>query len=121
MNHELISLMIGIILFMLGIMYLLWTKNFIVLRYEAFQRLIRRNKELKAKYKKYNIYQAITSFIGVIPLVITAIIGFATSEIAEMTFIWVYLGVAGYAIIVNLYVTISKQFIQTIELETELN
>jgi len=119
MKYELITLIVGIILFMLGIMYLLWTKNYIALRYEWFQRVIRRNKELKVKYKKVNLYYAITSFIGVIPLVVTAIIGFVTSEIPEMTFIWVYLGVAGYVIVVTLYVTISKQFIQTVEPETD--
>jgi len=121
MKQELIALLVGIILFMFGIMYLLWTKNFIALRYESFMKVIRRNKKFEVKYRKYNLYMAITSMVGVIPMVVTSIIGFATGEIPEMTFIWVYLGVAVCSLFVSLYPIISKQFIQIVELETELN
>jgi hypothetical protein len=84
-------------------------------------RLIRRNEKFEVKYRKYNLYMAITSMIGVIPLVVTAIIGYATGELSEWTFIGVYLGVAGYSLLVSLYPIISKQFIQLIEPATETN
>ncbi|MFX0034797.1 MAG: hypothetical protein ACFE9I_04045 [Candidatus Hermodarchaeota archaeon] len=72
---EIYTLVAGIVLCVLGVKMLVWTKNFIVLRYEGFHKLIRK-KEIEVKYKKLNIYFAILFFITTIPLLTIAIIGF---------------------------------------------
>lgn len=96
---------------------LVWTKNFIVLRYEGFQKLIRK-KEIEVKYKKLNIFFAILYFVIAIPLLTMAIIGFVII-IPNKTYFWIYIPVAGFGLIGILYANISNQFIQSLEQTTE--
>ncbi len=114
---EVYTLIAGIVLCVLGILMLVWSKNFIVMRYEGFHKLIRK-KEIEVKYRKLNIYFAILYFITAIPLLTIAIIGFV-SVIPNKTYYWVYIADAGFGLIGILYANISKQFIQPLDLTTE--
>ncbi len=113
---EIYTLVAGIVLCVLGIMMLVWTKNFIVLRHEGFHKLIRK-KKIEVKYKKLNIYFAILYFITAIPLLTIAIIGFVI-EIPNKTYFWIYIADAGFGLIGILYANISKQFIQYLDQTT---
>jgi len=114
---EIYTFIVGIVLSVLGIMMLVWTKNFIVLRYEGFHKLIRK-KEIEVKYKKLNKYFAILYFITAIPLLTIATIGFVII-IPNKTYFWIYIADAGFGLISILYANISKQFIQPLDIPTE--
>jgi hypothetical protein len=114
---EIVSLSIGIVLFMLGIMMLIWTKNFIIMRFEGFHKAIRK-KEIDIKYRRLAVYNAILYFIMAIPLLSIAIIGFV-NEMEYLTYVWVFVPVAVLGLIGILYSNISKKFIQPIEQTTE--
>ncbi|MHA1555723.1 MAG: hypothetical protein ACTSPM_02195 [Candidatus Heimdallarchaeota archaeon] len=114
---EVYSLAVGIILFMLGIMMLIWTKNFIILRFEGFHKGIRK-KKIVINYRALATYNAILYFITAIPLLTTAIIGFV-KEIPVNTYIWIYVAVAVVGLVGILYSNISKQFIQPLDIPTE--
>ena len=114
------TLIAGIILCLLGLMMLVWTKNFIVLRYEGFQKLVRK-QEFEIKYKKLNVFIAILYFIIAIPILIVGIIGFVT-ELDTMIFVWTFFASGALGIIGSLFVNISRQFIRPLDqkIETEL-
>ena len=114
---EIYTLIAGIVLCLLGIMMLVWTKNFIVLRYEGYHKLIRK-KEIEVKFKKLNIFFAILYFVIAIPLLTVAIIGFVI-EIPDLTYVWIYVACASFGLIGILFANISKQFIQPLDLTTE--
>ena len=114
---EVYTLIAGIVLCVLCFMMIVWTKNFIIMRYEWFHKLIRK-KEIKAKYKELSIYFAILYFITAIPLVTIAILGFVII-IPDKTYFWIYIADAGFGLIAILYANISKQFIQPLEQTAE--
>ncbi|MHA1211746.1 MAG: hypothetical protein ACTSSH_04715 [Candidatus Heimdallarchaeota archaeon] len=115
---EIYTLVAGIVLCLLGIMMLVWTKNFIVLRYKGFHKLIRK-QEIEVKYKNFNLFFAILYFVIAIPLVTIAIIEFATTTIPITTFYWIYGAVAVVGVAGILFANISKQFIQPLDITTE--
>jgi len=116
------TLATGIILFLLGVMMLIWTKNFIILRFEGFHKGIRK-KKIVINYRALAIFNAILYFITAIPLLVIAIIGFINTELDLMNFVWVFVAVAVVGLVGILYTNISKQFIkprdQVIEPTTE--
>jgi len=116
---EIVSLGVGIVLFILGIIMLMWTKNLIILRFEGFHKGIRK-KKIEIKYRRLAVYNAILYFIMAIPLLTTAIIGFI-NELETMTYVWIYVAVAILGVIGILYSNISKQFVQPIESKIETN
>lgn len=116
---EVVALAAGIVLFLLGIMMLIWTKNFIILRFEGFHKGIRK-KKIEIKYRELAVFNAILYFVTAIPLLTTAIIGFI-SELEIMTYVWVSIGVAILGVIGILYSNLSKQFIKPIESKIETN
>ncbi|NPD90380.1 MAG: hypothetical protein HGN29_16830 [Asgard group archaeon] len=114
---ETISLGVGIVLFLLGIMMLVWTKNIIILRYEGFHKLVRK-KEIVINFRRLAVYNAFLYFITAIPILTMGIIGFV-NEMEYMTYVWVYIPVAVVGLVGILYGNISKQFIQPAESTTE--
>ena len=114
---EIVSLSVGIVLFLLGIMMLIWTKNFIILRFEGFHKAIRK-KDIEIKYRRLAVFFAIIYFILAIPILTIGIIGFV-NELEYLTYVWVYIPVAVIGIAGLLFSNISKQFIQPIESVTE--
>jgi len=114
---EVYTLIAGIVLCVLGIMMLVWTKNFILMRFESFHKFIRKN-EIEIKYRRLAVFNAILYFVTAIPLLTTAIIGFVI-EIPYMTYVWIFIAVAVFGLVGILYSNISNQFIQSLDLTNE--
>ena len=116
---EIITLIVGIVLCLLGIMMIVWNNNIIIMRFESFQRFVRRNKKLEARKRGFAIYNAILYIVAAIPLLVVAIIGFVNTEYDIWVFIWTYIAVAFAGLIGILFSNISKLFIKITDSATD--
>ncbi|MHA1737624.1 MAG: hypothetical protein ACTSXA_03480 [Candidatus Heimdallarchaeota archaeon] len=112
---EIITLIVGIVLCLLGIFMLIVPRNFIVSRYEGFHKAIRRNKEISVEKERLAKFYAILYFVLAVPLLTLAIIGFTNKEIFDLIYIWLFVAVATLGLIGILYCNLSKRFIKLLE------
>jgi hypothetical protein len=85
--------------------------EFLIDRYEWFQRVIRK-KEFSVDRERLSDYYAILFFVLGIPLLIGAIIGFINPDLYETFSIWLFVAVAAVGFIGILYCNISNRFIK---------
>jgi len=111
---EIFALIVGIVLCLLGVFVIVFRENFIVKRFEAFHKGIRK-KKISINKKGLSIFYAILYFTVAIPLLVLAIIGFINPNLSEMVFVWVFVAVAATGLIGILYCNLSKRFIQPLE------
>ena len=107
---EIYVLIAGIILMILGFLMIFRWIDFLLIRYESFQKFVRK-KELRANKNALSKFYSITFFALSIPLIIGAIIGLLNSEISDMFYVWLMVGIAAVGIITILYCNISTRFI----------
>lgn len=118
MGLEIYALIAAIVLFGLGFLMLLGFLNFILLRYEFFQRAVRK-KDFSVDKDGLSKFYSILFFATGTPLLIGAIIGFINPEMFDLFSIWLFVAVAAIGIIGILYCNISNRFIVFPENTTE--
>jgi len=112
---EIISLVTGIVLCLLGIFMIISQQNFIVNRYEGFHKAIRRNKKISIEKERLAKFYAILYFVLAVPLLVCAIIGFIKPDVFELIYIWLFVAVGALGLIGIFYCNLSKRFIQPLE------
>ena len=116
---EIIALVIGIVLCLLGIIMLIFPRNFIIDRFEGFHKAIRRKKEIVVNKEGLSKFYAILYFVLAIPLLILGIIGFINTDLSITIYIWIFVAVAVFGVIGILYCNLTKQFIKPLDSVTE--
>ena len=106
-------LLIGVILCVLGILMRVGWLNFLIDRYEGFQKAIRRKKFLVDREGVSKYYSILFFSLGIY-LVIVAIFGFLMPESLKLISIWMYVAVA-IGLTGILYLNVSNRFIKSPE------
>ena len=88
--------------------------KFLIARYEAFQKFIRR-KEISVDGEGLSKFYSILFFVTGIPLLIGAIIGFINAEIFKEFSLWLVIAIAAIGVIGILYCNVSKRFLKYLE------
>lgn len=101
----------SLVLITLGFIMLIGWLNFVIIRYEAFHRFIRK-KEFRVEKERLKIFYSIIFFVTGVPLFIGAIIGLAIQHLFDVYSLWLYIAVAAIGLIGILYSNISNQFIK---------
>lgn len=107
---EIYLLVASIILCVMGILMVFGQPRFLIARYEAFQKFIRR-KTISVDGERLSKFYSILFFVTGIPLLIGAIIGFINPEIFKEFSIWLVVAIAAIGFISILFCNISKRFI----------
>ena len=104
-------LIAGIVLCTLGILMIFGQPRFLLLRYEWFQKLFRKNMK-NADRKLLSKYYSLLFFVSGIPLTIGAIIGLIVPNTFEVFYLWLIISVVVIGVSIVIYINISKRFIQ---------
>ncbi|NVM16987.1 MAG: hypothetical protein HWN80_04675 [Candidatus Lokiarchaeota archaeon] len=107
-------LIIGIVLCVLGILMRVGWLNFLIDRYEGFQKVIRRKKFSVDREGVSKFYTGLFFVLGA-SLLIVAIIGFITLDSYKLISIWIYLAIIAIGITGILYLNLSNRFIKPLE------
>ena len=99
---------------LIGFLMLFGLLDFLINRYEAFHRAVRK-KEFSVDREGLSNFYSILFFVVGIPLLIGAIIGFTNPAHYEGFSIWLFVAVVAIGIVGILYANISKRFIKTLE------
>ncbi len=108
---EIIALIIGIVLCLLGLLMIVNQQNFMINRFEGFHKAIRK-KEISVNKEGLSKFYAIYFFVIAVPILVLAIIGFIKPDIFELIYIWMFVAVAALGVIGILYCNLSNQFIK---------
>lgn len=111
-------LSIGIIMCLLGILLLLGKFKLLINRHEGFHRRIRR-KRIQVDRERLTKFYAILYFSTGIPIVSLSIIGFVNYDIYTSISFWLWIVLAGVAIVGVIYCNVSKRFIKSDETSSE--
>ena len=111
---EVYFLIISIVLFVLGFLMIFGQLKFLIARYEAFKKFIRR-KEISVDGEGLSKFYSILFFVTGIPLLIGAIIGFINAEIFKEFSLWLVIAIAAIGVIGILYCNLSKRFLKPLE------
>ncbi len=114
LNLEIYMLVIGIVLCLLGILMRVGFLNFLIDRYEAFHRAIRK-KKFSVDREELSRFYSILFFVLGIPLLIGAIIGFINPDVYEIFSTWLFVAIAVVGIIGILYCNVNNRFIKPLE------
>jgi hypothetical protein len=104
----------GIVLFVLGVLMKVGWLNFLIDRYEGFQKAIRR-KKFRVDREGVSKYYSILFFVLGGLLMIVAIFGFIFPDGYKSISIWIYLALLVIGISGILYLNISNRFIKPLE------
>ncbi|MHA1345819.1 MAG: hypothetical protein ACTSVO_14110 [Candidatus Heimdallarchaeaceae archaeon] len=118
MGLEIYALIAAIVLFALGFLMILGWVNFIIYRYESFQRIFRK-KDFSVNKEGLSKYYSILFFVTGTPLLIGAIIGLINPNMFSLFSIWLFVAVAAIGIVGIVYCNVSNRFIKTLEDATE--
>ena len=88
--------------------------DILLIRYEIFQKFIRR-KELSVNKDGLSKYYSAIFFVLGTPLIVGAIIGLINTETSDLVYIWLFLSVAALGIIGILYCNLTSRFIEYTE------
>jgi MFS family permease len=112
MEEYVIALIVGIVLCGLGILMMFTNLlNFIIARFESFQKAIRK-KEFNVDKEGLSKFYAILWIVLGVLLIIGAIIGFINHESYESFSMWIFVVIIAIGFIGILYCNISNRFIQ---------
>lgn len=118
MGLEIYALIAAIVLFALGFLMILGWLNFLIYRYESFQRIFRK-KDFSVDKEGLSKYYSILFFVTGTPLLIGAIIGLINPDMFSLFSIWLFVAVAAIGIVGIVYCNVSNRFIKTLEDTTE--
>jgi len=118
MGLEIYALIIAIVLFALGFLMILGWLNFIIYRYEFFQRIFRK-KDFSVNKEGLSKYYSILFFVTGTPLLIGAVIGLINPDMFSLFSTWLFVAVAAIGIVGIVYCNVSNRFIKTLEDTTE--
>ena len=108
------TLIVGIVLCVLGILMKVGWLNFLISRYEGFQKAFRKKKFSVDKEGVSNFYSILFFVIGS-PLLIVAIIGFIIPDSFKLMEFWIYVALVVIGISGILYLNLSNRFIKPLE------
>lgn len=114
MGLEIYALIAAIVLFALGFLMILGWVNFLIYRYEAFQRIYRK-KDFSVDKEGLAKYYSILFFVTGTPLLIGAIIGLINPDMFSLFSIWLFIAIAAIGIVGIVYCNVSNRFIKTLE------
>lgn len=118
MGLEIYALIIAIVLFALGFLMILGWLNFIIYRYEFFQRIFRK-KDFSVNKEGLSKYYSILFFVTGTPLLIGAVIGLINPDMFSLFSTWLFVAVAAIGIVGIVYCNVSNRFMKTLEDTTE--
>lgn len=107
------TLIVGIVLCVLGVLTKVGWLNFLIARYEWFQKAIRKNEFSVDKERVVNFYLILFFVIGV-PFLILGIIGFIVPIDENITF-WIIIALVAIGVLGIIYLNASKRFIKPLE------
>ena len=108
------ALIIGIVLCVLGILMKVGWLNFLVDRYEGFQKALRKKKFNVDKEGVSKFYSLLFFVVGG-SLLIVAIIGFIIPDSYKLISTWIFIALIAIGISGILYLNLSKRFIKPLE------
>ena len=104
-------LIVGIVLCVLGILMKVGWLNFLIDRYEGFQKAIRRKKFIVDREGVSRFYTGLFFVLGALILIV-AIIGFVAPDSYELISIWIYVAIIALGITGLLYLNLSNRFLK---------
>ena len=104
-------LIVGIVLCALGILMKVGWLNFLISRYEGFQKFFRKKKFSVDKEGVKKFYSILFFVVGV-PLLIVAIIGFIIPDSFKLMETWIYVALIVIGISGMLYLNLGNRFIK---------
>lgn len=111
---EIYALIVSIVLFALGFLMILGQLNFIIYRFEVFQRIFRK-KDFNVDKEGLSRFYSVLFFVLGVPLLIGAIIGLINPDMFSLFSIWLFVAVAVFGIIGILYCNVSNRFVKPLE------
>ncbi len=111
---EIYALTIGLVLCVLGILMKVGWLNFLIDRYEGFQKAIRRKKFSVDKEGVSKFYSILFFVLGV-PLLIVAIFGFIIPDSFELISTWIFVVLIVIGISGILFLNLSNRFIKPLD------
>jgi VIT1/CCC1 family predicted Fe2+/Mn2+ transporter len=107
-------LITGIVLCVLGILMKVGWLNFLIDRYEGFQKAIRRKKFSVDREGVSRFYTGLFFVLGAFILIV-AIIGFVAPDSYELISIWMFASIIAIGITGILYLNLSNRFRKPLE------